>query len=154
MTYMKASVVTTHTSVTIPSPSRSARGMLRIGSRTSPAIFVTSHHPPKEKNAAIEGAGQCRPEWRRAEGAANGSKLCQAPSARANATHTSPPMSASFSTASVARTRARADANDVHGGKSDDGGYGDHPESDRAERHDESHVAGDPQASAAVIPGP
>src|SRR5450432_3655994 len=28
-----------------------ARGNVRLGSRTSPAILLTSHQPPKEKNA-------------------------------------------------------------------------------------------------------
>src|ERR1035438_8244264 len=32
-------------------PNNRARGRVRPGSRTSPAILPTSHHPPKEKNA-------------------------------------------------------------------------------------------------------
>jgi hypothetical protein len=37
--------------VTIAIPSTKARGSVRWGSRTSPAMRAASHHPPKEKKA-------------------------------------------------------------------------------------------------------
>src|SRR5580658_3220412 len=46
----------TYTEVTARTPTTRARGSVRPGSRTSPAIFVASHQPPKEKNAPTTAA--------------------------------------------------------------------------------------------------
>ena len=115
------------------------------GSRTSPAIFVTSHHPPNEKNAATRAPASAGPNGGAPDGArrtARSAASCR-PRSR-SATHTRPPMSDQLQHRQRRQhARARADPDDVHGRKGDDGGYGDHPESHRAERHDEPNVAGE-----------
>src|SRR5579863_1374718 len=53
---MKTALMMTYTEVTASTPTTRARGRVRPGSRTSPAIFVASHQPPKEKNAPTTAA--------------------------------------------------------------------------------------------------
>src|SRR5271156_3803706 len=48
--------MTMYTAVTAITPRARARGSVRPGSRTSPAIFVASHQPPKQKKAPTEAA--------------------------------------------------------------------------------------------------
>src|SRR5580658_8113748 len=48
--------MTMYTVVTATTPTTSARGSVRPGSRNSPAIFAASHHPPKQKNAPTNAA--------------------------------------------------------------------------------------------------
>src|SRR5436190_13427864 len=58
--YKNTPLTTIYTPVTMSTPKIIARGRLRPGSRASPAILLTSHHPPKVKNAptiAIASAG-------------------------------------------------------------------------------------------------
>src|SRR5215468_4862272 len=61
-----------------------ARGRTLFGSRTSPVIFVRSHHPPKEKNPATTALATAligKPDF----GEANGTKFDQSPTLPANA---------------------------------------------------------------------
>jgi hypothetical protein len=44
--------------VTKSTPSKSARGNVAAGLRTSPAILLTSHHPPKEKKCGDRATGE------------------------------------------------------------------------------------------------
>src|SRR5271154_477570 len=53
---MKTALMTIYTTVTEITPRARARGKVRPGSRTSPAIFVASHQPPKQKKAPTEAA--------------------------------------------------------------------------------------------------
>src|SRR5436309_13448833 len=48
--------------VTTSTPSSMARGKVRPGSRTSPAILLTSHQPPKEKNPPTMAAPSAGPK--------------------------------------------------------------------------------------------
>src|SRR5580704_84803 len=72
--------MTIYTAVTAMTPSARARGSVRPGSRTSPAIFAASHQPPKQKNAPTKappraGANGNAPE----RCATNGTKFDQEP---------------------------------------------------------------------------
>ena len=86
-----------------------ARHACASGSRTSPAIFVTSHHPPNEKNAATKAPGERGADGRRAgpprrerlRSAASGRPCSRRPQYRIAA------MRTSFNTAS-ARQQPRA----------------------------------------------
>src|SRR5580704_9777814 len=49
--YQNIPLTRIYTAVTDTTPSANARGSVFVGSRTSPAILVASHHPPNEKNA-------------------------------------------------------------------------------------------------------
>src|SRR5580692_5356417 len=53
---MKTALMTMYTAVTATTPRARARGRVRPGSRTSPAIFAASHQPPKQKNAPTKAA--------------------------------------------------------------------------------------------------
>src|SRR6202453_326837 len=48
--------MTIYTVVTAITPRARARGRVRPGSRTSPAIFAASHQPPKQKKAPTKAA--------------------------------------------------------------------------------------------------
>src|SRR6202161_3392443 len=72
--------MTIYTVVTAITPRARARGSVRPGSRTSPAIFAASHQPPKQKKAPTKappraGANGNAPE----PCATNGTKLDQEP---------------------------------------------------------------------------
>src|ERR1700691_6711474 len=72
--------MTIYTAVTAITPRARARGSVRPGARTSPAIFAASHHPPKQKKAPTKappraGANGNAPE----PCATNGTKLDQEP---------------------------------------------------------------------------
>src|SRR5579864_2455146 len=79
-------------------PNTKARGKIRLGLRTSPAILLTSHQPPKEKNAptmAAPSAGIRGKEPGRC--ATKGMKLDQDPSRNAVAHTVSRPSTANLS---------------------------------------------------------
>src|ERR1700680_3837300 len=75
-----------YTLVPVTTPESKARGKVRPGSRTSPAILLTSHQPPKEKNARTKPAARAgrigRDPGRRAT---KGTKFDHAPRRKAMA---------------------------------------------------------------------
>src|SRR5271156_2731441 len=77
---MKTALMTMYTEVTARTPTTRARGSVRPGSRTSPAIFVASHQPPKEKNAPTTAAPSAGASGNAPECCAtNGTKFDQEP---------------------------------------------------------------------------
>src|ERR1700679_1818200 len=48
--------MTMYTAVTATTPRARARGRVRPGARTSPAVFAESHQPPKQKKAPTKAA--------------------------------------------------------------------------------------------------
>src|ERR1700675_3799559 len=83
---MKTALMMTYTEVTARTPTTSARGSVRPGSRTSPAIFVASHQPPKEKNAPTTAAPSAGTSGKAPECCAtNGTKFDQEPKQNASA---------------------------------------------------------------------
>src|SRR5216683_3336508 len=84
--------------VTMSTPRTMARGSVRPGSRTSPAILLTSHQPPKEKNAPTIAAPSAGPNGSEPGCCAmNGTKLDHDPSRITNAHKTSDPSTPSLS---------------------------------------------------------
>ena len=62
--------------MTIVTPPTKAMGKVCFGLRTSPAILLASHQPPKLKNALMTAAGDRRKDWVRAGAAfGKGSRL-------------------------------------------------------------------------------
>src|SRR5207237_7038343 len=75
-----------------------ARGNVRPGSRTSPPILLTSHHPPNEKNAPTMAAPNAGPRGREpARCAMNGAKFDHDPRRKTTAHTTSNPSTPSLS---------------------------------------------------------
>src|SRR5436309_2423397 len=83
--------------VTTSTPSSMARGNVRPGSRTSPAILLTSHQPPNEKNPPTIAAPSAGPNGRE-PGCwdTRGIKFDQDPRRNANAHITSEASTPSF----------------------------------------------------------
>src|ERR1700733_10502375 len=95
---MKTALMTIYTAVTAITPRARARGSVRPGSRTSPAIFAASHQPPKQKKAPTKappsaGASGNEPE----PCATNGTKLDQEPRRNTNAQTVRVASTANFS---------------------------------------------------------
>ena len=128
------------------SPTHSARGSVRSGSRTSPAILVTSHQPPNEKNAATNapataptsgGAPGCR--------ATNGTKWLHAAAGLAIAPSVRIATSSDLEDGDRGQqAHAEPDARDVYGGEGRDGADGHEPRGHVAERDDVGHVTREP----------
>src|SRR5580693_4743950 len=90
--------MTMYTVVTATTPTTSARGSVRPGSRNSPAIFAASHHPPKQKNAPTNAAPNAGANGNAPERCATkGTKFDQEPRRKARAQTVRVASTANFS---------------------------------------------------------
>src|SRR5271170_2464254 len=95
---MKTVLTTIYTTVTAITPRARARGSVRPGSRTSPAIFAASHQPPKQKKAPTNAAPRPGANGNApARCATNGTKFDQEPRRDTNAQTVSVAKTANFS---------------------------------------------------------
>src|SRR5271156_3327543 len=95
---MKTVLTTIYTTVTAITPRARARGSVRPGSRTSPAIFAASHQPPKQKKAPTKAAPRPGANGNAPERCAtNGTKFDQEPRWNASAQTVRVASTANFS---------------------------------------------------------